>query len=222
MAQPWHFHQLAPNGPQVDVLGLTGLVAAFVKGVSPIPVNEHCHRVGLGDSVGGAGLVRLADRTHAGRAGRQALNARAFSPLTHRWCEAPVSHLVARDSQLAGPRQRRPTLNGWSSWLGRAAARLRLAASPTSWESRAPAGLGRAGLCPHQSPGVGALKNVGVFLPGGSPGPWLDRLGPVRPAGAASWTDLHRSRCAARVRRARPKLLVATALFRMYAKLSIY
>lgn len=125
--------------------------------------------------------MRLADRTHAGRAGRQALNARAFSPLTHRWCEAPVSHLAARDSQLAGPRHRRPTLNGWSSWLGRAAARLRLAASPTSWESRAPAGLGRAGLCPHQSPGVGALKNVGVFLTGGSPGHRLNRLGPVWP-----------------------------------------
>jgi hypothetical protein len=31
----------------------------------------------------GPRLCGLADRTHAGRAGKQSLNARAFSPLAH-------------------------------------------------------------------------------------------------------------------------------------------
>ncbi len=132
-------------------------------------VNEHCHRVGLGDSVGGAGVVRLADRTRAGRTGRQPLTARAVSPLSHILCVAPVSLLAARDSQLAGPRQiRRATPVAVS--LARSRYRTTEAGRLTHKLGVArPCGLRRAGLCPHQSPSLGRLKSVGAFLTGGSP-----------------------------------------------------
>jgi len=103
-------------------------------------------------------------------------------PFGAQLCAAPVVRTLWRATpSLLGRADGTRTLPGRASWLGRAAARLRLDASPTSWESLAPTGLRRSGLCPHQSPGVGALKNVGVFLTGGSPSPRLDRLGPVRP-----------------------------------------
>ncbi len=109
--------------------------------------------------------MRLTARTHAGRAGKQSLNARAFSPLAHMCAQRPSLRLAARDPQLAGLHLRRPTLNGWSPWLDRAAARFRLDASPTSWGSRAPAVLRRAGLRPHLQTGCwGTLKTLGRFF----------------------------------------------------------
>jgi hypothetical protein len=124
--------------------------------------------------------VRLADRTHAGRVGKQSLTARAVSPLAHVRAQRPSSHLAARDSQLAGPRRRRPNPAGsgflaWSRCRTTSAGRLTRKLGVARRKVRR-----RAGRCPHHSPSLGRLKNVGVFLTGGSPSPALDRLGPVR------------------------------------------
>ncbi len=61
-----------------------------VVSLSTRGIHEQIHRLGVGESVGGAGIVRLSDRPHAGRMGEQSLNARAFSPLAHMLCSAPV------------------------------------------------------------------------------------------------------------------------------------
>lgn len=59
------------------------LVAAVVASLSTRGPYEPIQRVGLVESAGGAVIVRLADRTHAGRVGEQSLIARAISPLAH-------------------------------------------------------------------------------------------------------------------------------------------
>jgi hypothetical protein len=145
------------------------VVAAFDVGASTIHVNEHRHRVALGGGAVGVGVVRLAARTHAGRAGRQPLDARASSPLLHCVHSARRTHLAARDPQPAGQRQiRRATPVAVS--FARSCCRTTSAGRLTRTLGVArPFGLRRSGLCPHQSPSLGRLKSVGAFLTGGSP-----------------------------------------------------
>ncbi len=151
----------------------------------------------------GAVVVRLTARTCAGRTGEQPLTARAVSPLAHRWCAGPSSRLAARDPQLAGLRHTRPTLNGWSSRLDRATARFRLDASPASWGSRAPSVLRRAGAMPPTKHRRWGASNAGAFCVWRLPRPSIRpaRAGAI--SGAAPWTGLHRTRCAARLSWAR-------------------
>ena len=126
-------------------------------------------------------VVRLAARTRAGRPGEQPLTARAVSTLPRLRCVAPVfAPRGARPPACwAAPQVSLPS--GCPPGLGRATARLRLNAVPTSWGSRAPLGPRRAGLCPHQTPVLGHLKTLGRFVFGGSPGLRLDPLGRALP-----------------------------------------
>lgn len=109
--------------------------------------------------------MRLSDRTHAGRVGEQLLTARAFPTLAHMLCAAPVFAPHGGDPQLCWLRN---VLSNDKHYLVALPQRLGLDDRPKNWGSP-PFGAGRAGRCPHHSPVLGHLKNVGVFLNGGSP-----------------------------------------------------
>ena len=126
-------------------------------------------------------IVRLADRTHAGRVGMQSLNARAFSPLAHICAQRPSLRLAARDPQPCWLRNAPSLPTGHFAW-----SRCRTTRSgrpPRRLGVARPFGASTGGASPPPSDRVlGHPKYAGAFFSeGGSPGLRLDRLGPVRP-----------------------------------------
>lgn len=134
------------------------VVSLYTRGVY-----DQVRRVGLGETVGGAGIVRLADRTHAGRVGRQSLNARAFSPLAHLRCAAPVfAPCGARQPSLLGSADGVLPIRGghlaWSRYRT-----TRPGRSTVSWVVVRPCGASTGGALPPPVTGAGAPENAGAF-----------------------------------------------------------
>lgn len=81
-------------------LNLTAVVNVFVKNAFTTAYHEQCHHGYIGGIARVVVIVRLSDRTHAGRVGEQLLTARAVPTLTHMLCAAPVFAPHGGDPQL--------------------------------------------------------------------------------------------------------------------------
>jgi hypothetical protein len=124
-------------------------------------------------------IVRLADRTHAGRVGRQSLNARAFSPLAHICAQRPSLRLAARDPQPCWLRNAPSLPTGHFAW-----SRCRTTRSgrpPRRLGVARPFGASTGGASPPPVTGTGVPENAGAFSDWRLPRLQLARLGPVQP-----------------------------------------
>lgn len=131
--------------------------------------------------------MRLSDRTHAGRVGKQSLIARAISPLAHMLCAAPVfAPCGARHPALRGCTARALPVRHRSLVWSCCRIDWGWTPHPESWVSCAPAVLRRAGLCPHLQTGCwGTLKTLGRFFRRRLPRPSAQPAGAGVASGAA-------------------------------------
>ena len=147
-----------PESGSSHHLNLTAVVTVFVKNAFTKAYHEQCHHGYIGGIARVVVVVRLSDRTHAGRVGEQLLTARAFPPWRTCCAQRPSLRLTAATPSFVGCAMYCLTTNiTWSSY------RTTRTERPTKKPGVAALRCGTGGALPPPFTGAGAPENAGAF-----------------------------------------------------------